>query len=181
MRTGIALGFICLGAILAFAVTGNTSVFNIHTAGWVIMLVGLVGLFLPRRGRAWLGRRVVVRRTRGYPNGPEGPVEEIPVPPYVARNPGTARIEAGLPARPTLLTEREQGLDDRSRERRTGLPGPLSTPGEPSSKPSRPSPRRPCLPIPRSSRTCTRTRSDRGEGGGRRNTSRRPPPSPRRS
>ncbi|HEX3516448.1 MAG TPA: hypothetical protein VHT26_20860 [Trebonia sp.] len=125
MKTGIALGFICIGAILAFAVTGNTSVFNIHTAGWVIMLVGLVGLFLPRRNRAWLGRRVVVRRTRGYPNGPDGPVEEIPVPPYVARNPGTARIEAGLPARPTLLTEREQGLDDPIEEaenRATGAP-----------------------------------------------------------
>jgi hypothetical protein len=107
MKTGFALGFICLGAILAFAVTGNTSVFNIHTAGWVIMLVGLVGLFLPRRNRAWLGRRVVVRRTRAYPDGPDGPVEEIPVPPYVATNPGTARIEAGLPGRPTLLTERE--------------------------------------------------------------------------
>ena len=111
MRTGIALGFICLGAILAFAVTGNTSVFNIHTAGWVILLVGLVGLFLPRRNRAWLGRRVVVRRTRSYP-GDAGPVEEIPVPPYVARNPGTARIEAGLPARPTLMTERQQERDD---------------------------------------------------------------------
>jgi hypothetical protein len=46
-----------------------------------------------------------VRRTRSYPSGPDGPVEEIPAPPYVARNPGTARIEAGLPARPTLLTE----------------------------------------------------------------------------
>ena len=112
MRTGIALAFICLGAILAFAVTGNTSVFNIHTAGWVIMLVGLVGLFLPRRNRQWLGRRVVVRRTRGYPNGQDGPVEEIPVPPYLARNPGTARLEAGLPARPTLLTEREAGQPD---------------------------------------------------------------------
>lgn len=111
MRTGIALGFICLGAILAFAVTGNTSVFNIHTAGWVIMLVGLVGLFLPRRNRAWLGRRVVVRRTRSYPSD-VGPVEEIPVPPYVARNPGTSRIEAGLPARPTLMTERQQEMDD---------------------------------------------------------------------
>jgi hypothetical protein len=125
MRTGIALGFICLGAILAFAVTGNTSVFNIHTAGWVIMIVGLVGLFLPRRNRAWLGRRVVVRRTRGYPNGPDGPAEEIEVPPYVARNPGTARLEAGLPARPTLLTEREQGLDDpieAAENRATGAP-----------------------------------------------------------
>ena len=111
MKTGIALGFICIGAILAFAVTGNTSVFNIHTAGWVIMLVGLVGLFLPRRNRAWLGRRVVVRRTRSYPSDATA-VEEIPVPPYAARNPGTSRIEAGLPARPTLQTERQQGLDD---------------------------------------------------------------------
>ena len=112
MKTGIALAFICLGAILAFAVTANTSVFNINTAGWVIMLVGLVGLFLPRRNRAWLGRRVVVRRTRSYPNGPGGSVEEIPVPPYVANNPGTARIEAGLPTRPTLLTEREAAEPD---------------------------------------------------------------------
>jgi hypothetical protein len=111
MKTGIALAFICLGAILAFAVTANTSVFNIHTAGWVIMLVGLVGLFLPRRNRAWLGRRVVVRRTRGYPTG-GGSVEEIPVPPYVANNPGTARLEAGLPTRPTLLTEREEGVTE---------------------------------------------------------------------
>jgi hypothetical protein len=126
MRTGIALGFICLGAILAFAVTGNTSFFNIHTAGWVIMLVGLVGLFLPRRNRAWLGRRVVVRRTRDYPDGPEN-VEEIPVPPYLARNPGTARIEAGLPARPTLQTERESIDPDPIEEvenRATGQPQP---------------------------------------------------------
>jgi hypothetical protein len=126
MRTGIALGFICLGAILAFAVTGNTSVFNIHTAGWVIMLVGLIGLFLPRRNRNWLGRRVVVRRTRDYPGAPEN-VEEIPVPPYLARNPGTARLEAGLPARPTLQTERETIDPDPIEEvenRATGQPQP---------------------------------------------------------
>jgi len=121
MRTGIALGFICLGAILAFAVTGNTSVFNIHTAGWVIMLVGLVGLLLPRRASSWLGRRMVVRRTRGYPGAPGE--EVIAVPPYLAHNPGTSRIEAGLPARPTLLTEREEAepdpiddLENRTRE-----------------------------------------------------------------
>ena len=111
MKTGIALAFICLGAILAFAVTANTSVFNINTAGWVIMLIGLVGLFLPRRNRAWLGRRVVVRRTRAYPDGPDGPVEEIPVPPYVARNPGTQALEAGLPSRPTLLDQEDDLIE----------------------------------------------------------------------
>ena len=110
MKTGFALGFICLGAILAFAVTGNLSFFNIHTAGWVIMIVGLVGILLPKRTYGWLGRRVVVRRTRDYP---AAPVEEIAAaPPYVARNPGTSRIDAGLPARPTLMTERvEDGTD----------------------------------------------------------------------
>ena len=102
MKTGIGLAFICVGAILAFAVTTNTSVFNLHTAGWVIMLVGVIGLLLPRRTYGWLGRRVLVRRTRGYPGTQ---VEEIAVPPYVARNPGTARVQAGLPPRPTLLTD----------------------------------------------------------------------------
>lgn len=103
MKTGIGLGFICLGAILAFAVTTNTSVFNIHTAGWVIMIIGIIGLVLPRRTYGWLGRRVTVRRVREYPGGE---VEEVAVPPYVARNPGTSRIAAGLPSSPTLMTER---------------------------------------------------------------------------
>ena len=92
MKTGIGLTFVCVGAILAFAVTTNTSVFNLHTAGWVILLVGVIGLLLPRRT---------------YPAGTSraAKVEEIPVPPYVAHNPGTSRIRAGLPTRPTLLDE----------------------------------------------------------------------------
>lgn len=105
MKTGIGLTFICVGAILAFAVTTNTSVFNLHTAGWVIMLVGIIGLLLPRRTYGWLGRRMMVRRT--YPAGTSraATVEEIPVPPYAARTPGTSRVRAGLPPRPTLLDE----------------------------------------------------------------------------
>jgi hypothetical protein len=98
MRTGIGLTFVCAGAILAFAVTTNTDVFNLHTAGWVIMLIGLIGLVLPRRTYGWLGRRLLVRRTyRG------GRVDEVTVPPYVARNPGTSRIQAELPPRSSLL------------------------------------------------------------------------------
>ena len=67
MKTGSGLALICIGAILAFAVTGNTSVFNMHTAGWVLMLIGLVGLLLPSRTTGWLGRRLLVRRS--YPSG----------------------------------------------------------------------------------------------------------------
>ena len=91
MKTGAGLAFICVGAILAFAVTTNTSVFNLHTAGWVIMLVGIIGLLIPRRTYGWLGRRLI-RRTY-----PVTEVEEVSVPGYVAREPGAARVRAGLP------------------------------------------------------------------------------------
>ena len=60
MKTGTGLALICLGAILAFALNANTSVFNWTIAGWVIMLVGVIGLGIPRRGYA-LGRPPSVR------------------------------------------------------------------------------------------------------------------------
>ena len=41
MKTGVGLALIAVGAILAFAVTTNTSVFNLHTAGWVLIIIGL--------------------------------------------------------------------------------------------------------------------------------------------
>jgi hypothetical protein len=108
MKIGSSLALICVGAILAFAVTTNTSVFNLHTAGWVIMLIGVIGLLLPGRTAGWLGRRLLVRRT--YPGGR---VEQIPVPPYVARNPGTTVIQQqALPSRPTLLDEEQDLIEE---------------------------------------------------------------------
>src|SRR5579871_4924066 len=109
MKTGAGLALICIGAILAFAVTGNTSVFNIHTAGWVLMVIGVVGLLLPSRTYGWLGRRLLVRRS--YPSGQ---VEHIPVPPYVSRHPGTQALQAGLPSRPTLLDQDDDLIDQAS-------------------------------------------------------------------
>lgn len=97
MKIGSGLALICVGAILAFAVTANTSFFNLHTAGWVLMIIGVFGLLLPNRTYGWLGRRLLVRRT--YPGGR---VEHIPVPPYAARNPGTVPLQAGIPSRSTL-------------------------------------------------------------------------------
>ena len=105
MKTGAGLALIAVGAILAFAVTANTSVFNLHTAGWVLMLIGVIGLLLPSRTYGWLGRRIV---RRSYPSGR---VERIGVPPYVARNPGTSRMELGLPPRPTIL-DQEDPIED---------------------------------------------------------------------
>ena len=105
MKIGSSLALICIGAILAFAVTGHVSFINLHTAGWVLMLVGVIGLLLPNRTAGWLGRRLLVRRS--YPSGR---VEHIPVPPYIARNPGTAALQAGIPSRPTLLDEDDRDL-----------------------------------------------------------------------
>ena len=49
MRTGTGLTVVAIGAILAFAVTSSPSFFNIHIAGWVIMLAGVASMVLSRR------------------------------------------------------------------------------------------------------------------------------------
>ena len=96
MKTGTGLAVIAIGAILAFAVTTNTSVFNLHTAGWVIMIIGVLGLAVPRRGYAWVGRRLLVRQARWRPG--RRVEEEVIYPAYVDRNPANTRVRAGLPA-----------------------------------------------------------------------------------
>ena len=49
-----------IGAILAFAVTAQPSFFSFHIAGWVLMLTGIAGVAIPRRGYGWLRRRLVL-------------------------------------------------------------------------------------------------------------------------
>ena len=96
MKTGMGLALIAVGAILAFAVTTNTSVFNLHTAGWVLMIIGILGIAIPRRGYGWVGRRLFVRQARWRPGGNR--VEEVTYPAYVNRNPANTRVQASLPA-----------------------------------------------------------------------------------
>ena len=95
MKTGVGLALIAVGAILAFAVTTNTSVFNLHTAGWVLIIIGIVGIAIPRRSYGWVGRRVLTRQTRWRPRAR---VEEVTYPTYVNRNPANTRVQASLPA-----------------------------------------------------------------------------------
>ena len=88
MKTATGLTLVAIGAILAFAVRGHPSFLNIQVVGWVIILTGVAGMFIPRRGYGWLRRRMVVRR------GPAGRpvvhhVEEKQYPPYIALNSGT--------------------------------------------------------------------------------------------
>jgi len=61
MKTATGLAMIAVGAILAFAVTAHPSGLNLQAAGWVLILIGLAGMFVPRRGYGWLRRRVVRR------------------------------------------------------------------------------------------------------------------------
>ena len=65
MKTATGLAIVAVGAILAFAVTGHPGWLNVQAAGWVLIVVGLAGMFIPRRGYGWLRRRVVRRPTTG--------------------------------------------------------------------------------------------------------------------
>jgi hypothetical protein len=102
MKTVTGLILIGVGAILAFAVTTNTSVFNLHIAGYVIILVGLAGLFIPRRRYSSLSQRLVTRRTKSWPTGSVVETEETRVPPYVVTNQGSSIEETGLPTVPSI-------------------------------------------------------------------------------
>jgi heme/copper-type cytochrome/quinol oxidase subunit 4 len=56
MGIGIGLILVAVGAVLAFAVDiSNSHGFNVHTVGWILMIVGVLGvlvdllIFMPRR------------------------------------------------------------------------------------------------------------------------------------
>jgi hypothetical protein len=114
MRTATGLMLVALGAILAFAVRGHPSWLNIQVVGWVILLTGVAGMALPRRGYGWLRRRMVLRR------GPGGRpvvdrVEEKRYPPYVMLNPGSTMADDGEPAAgqpPTVADQPEDVAPD---------------------------------------------------------------------
>jgi hypothetical protein len=61
MKSATALTILAVGAVFAFAVTAHPSFVNIQILGWVLMLTGIVGLVIPRRGRGWLRRSVLVK------------------------------------------------------------------------------------------------------------------------
>ena len=125
MKTGVGLAVIAVGAILAFAVTANTSVFNLHTAGWVLIIIGILGIAIPRRGYGWVGRRLFVRQARWRPRGG---VEEIIYPTQANRNPANTRVQADLPATGALGSTEASRHIDATRDLSTESVGPR--PGE---------------------------------------------------
>jgi hypothetical protein len=105
MRTGIGLTCIALGAILAFAVKGSPSWLNIHTVGWVLMIVGLIGIVLSRRVYTWLSRRTMVRRVY-----PDGRVEQVQMPAHGAGVPAPQPVEDDLLPQAALTEDQDGNL-----------------------------------------------------------------------
>ncbi|HEY2505328.1 MAG TPA: hypothetical protein VGI58_02340 [Streptosporangiaceae bacterium] len=65
MKTASALALVAIGAILAFAVNAQPPFFSFHVAGWVLMLTGIAGGLVPRRGYGWMRRKLVLNSGRG--------------------------------------------------------------------------------------------------------------------
>jgi hypothetical protein len=76
MGLGVGIFLTALGAILAFAVSADVSGVNIHTIGWILLIVGIAGIVLSMIfWSSWAGPGYFTRR-RAYPD--EGP----PADPY---------------------------------------------------------------------------------------------------
>jgi Domain of unknown function (DUF6458) len=46
MGLGVGILLSAVGAVLAFAVTATVSGVNIHAVGWILLIVGIVGILL---------------------------------------------------------------------------------------------------------------------------------------
>ena len=94
MGIGVGLLLIAAGAILAFAVEAEVSGIDVQVIGWILMIVGVVGILLdlllwqswrpgyrraeyvegaPVRRRYWPGRRTVVEEEDVGPPPPGPP------------------------------------------------------------------------------------------------------------
>ena len=77
MGIGVSLILIAVGAVLAFAVNASSSAFNLHTIGYILLVVGIVGILLSLLfWSSWAGPGYWAGRRRG------GYVEEAPPPGY---------------------------------------------------------------------------------------------------
>jgi hypothetical protein len=77
MGLGVGIFLAAIGAVLAFAVNADVSGVNIHTIGWILLIVGIIGIVLSMifwsswAGPGYFGGR---RRTTTYVDeGPGGP------------------------------------------------------------------------------------------------------------
>jgi hypothetical protein len=128
MKTATGLALVAIGAILAFAVTGHPGWLNVQAAGWVLMLVGLAGMFIPRRGYGWLRRRMVVRRpaasrTVANSNGLAGTATALPAGTVVLTPEQAEQVQAGaLEPEPEVFPGRQLSKADVEEQVTAGSP-----------------------------------------------------------
>jgi hypothetical protein len=68
---GVGIFLTAVGAILAFAVSTSVSGVNIHTIGWILMIVGIAGIVLSMLfWSSWAGPGYWSRRRTYVDEGP---------------------------------------------------------------------------------------------------------------
>jgi hypothetical protein len=71
MGLGVSIFLIAIGAILAFAVSATVSGVDIHTVGWILLIVGLAGAVMSMIfWSSWGGPAYWGRRRGTYVDGP---------------------------------------------------------------------------------------------------------------
>ena len=71
MGLGVSLFLIAVGAVLTFAVNATVSGIDINTIGWILMIVGVVGILLSLLfWSSWGGTGGSRRRTTVVDDGP---------------------------------------------------------------------------------------------------------------
>jgi uncharacterized membrane protein YGL010W len=75
MGFGVSIFLVAAGAILALAVNTNLQGVNIHTIGWILLVVGLAGFVLSMIfWSSWAGPGYFTRRRTTYvDDGPGAP------------------------------------------------------------------------------------------------------------
>jgi hypothetical protein len=77
MGFGVGIFLAAIGAILAFAVSATVSGVNVHAVGWILLIVGIVGIVLSMIfWSSWAGPGYLAgsrRRTTTVDEGPAGP------------------------------------------------------------------------------------------------------------
>jgi hypothetical protein len=74
MGLGVGLLLAAVGAVLAFAVNTTVSGVDIHTIGWILLIVGIVGILLSMIfWSSWAGPGYFSRRLTYVDEGPAGP------------------------------------------------------------------------------------------------------------
>jgi hypothetical protein len=75
MGLGVGILLAAVGAVLAFAVNATVSGVNIHAVGWILLIVGIVGVALSMIfWSSWAGPGYFTRRRTTYVDeGPQAP------------------------------------------------------------------------------------------------------------